>query len=70
MEAIVMMGVNEYAEGFPVYLDIEDNDDRGDPLEEKRLVVLAKNEGGYNCTEVDLLQLIAWLKDNKPELLA
>jgi hypothetical protein len=33
------------------------------------LVIEAINEGGHNSTEVDLLQLIQWLKINRPELL-
>ncbi len=34
-----------------------------------RLVIRAFNEGGYNCTDVDLLDVIDWVKQNKPELL-
>ena len=35
---------------------------------EKRLVITGTNEGGYNCTQVDLLQLLSWVKKNHPEL--
>jgi hypothetical protein len=33
-----------------------------------RLVVKALNEGGYNSTEVDLLELLAWVKKNMPDV--
>jgi hypothetical protein len=55
----VMSGVNEYVEGFDVALE----NLKG------RLVVRAINQGGYDCTYVDLLQLITWLKTHRPELL-
>ena len=54
-----MSNVREYAEGYPVVL----NDERD------RLTISALNEGGHNCTEVDLLEVIAWVKANRPELL-
>jgi hypothetical protein len=31
--------------------------------------VRAFNQGGYDCTDIDLRQLIAWLRVNRPELL-
>ena len=34
-----------------------------------RLVVFALYEGGYNSTAVDLADIIAWVKENKPEML-
>jgi len=34
-----------------------------------RWIIMAKNEEGRNYTEVDLLDLIDWVKKNKPELL-
>ncbi len=36
---------------------------------EARWVVKAQNEGGYNHTRVDLIDVIEWVKINKPELL-
>jgi hypothetical protein len=57
---LVMTGVREYGEEDEVLLDTRDNG---------RLVILASNEGGYNGTSVDLLDIIAWVKKNKPELL-
>ena len=35
---------------------------------EERLVILAKNEGGCNCTEVDLIELLTWVKNNIPDV--
>ena len=59
MGNVEMSNVREYAEGYPVVL----NDERD------RLTISALNEGGHNCTEVDLLEVIAWVKANRPELL-
>lgn len=59
MIPITLHGVREYAEGMDVQLREENG----------RLVVHALNEAGHNCTMVDLLELTAWLKANRPELL-
>lgn len=56
---IPMVGVREHQEELPVSLTERNG----------RQVVYAQNEGGHNCTEVDLLDLIAWLRANKPEVL-
>jgi hypothetical protein len=61
MTATPMFGVREYADGEGVKLDVN---------EHGRTVVVALNEGGYNRTEVDLLDLIDWLRANRPDLLA
>jgi hypothetical protein len=55
----IMHGVTEYAEGLDVKLRMEDNG---------RLIVSARNEGGYNGTSVDLLELLVWLRANRPDL--
>lgn len=55
----IMHGVDEYAEGRPVQLE----------MRQGRLAVLAINQGGFDGTSVDLLQLIAWVRENMPELL-
>jgi hypothetical protein len=34
-----------------------------------RWVIIAYNEGGYNSTEVDLIDVIDWVKGNIPEIL-
>lgn len=57
---IQLDGVNEYMEYYPVNLI---NNERG------RLVIKAFNEGGYNSTEVDLIQLLEWILKNRPDLL-
>ena len=54
----IMEGVREY-EG-PIYLDTSQGG---------RIVVVAYNEGGFNRTEVDLLDLIGWVQKHRPELL-
>lgn len=56
-----MDGVREYAEGYPVELRRDDRNGR--------LVVRALNEGGYNLTDVDLLDLLQWVKAHHPHLL-
>jgi hypothetical protein len=69
---IQMEGVREYAEDYAVHL-VETDGYYVSPNAPRpgagRLAVRALNEGGHNCTEVDLLDLIAWLKANRPELL-
>lgn len=56
MSSEVMKGVREYAEGLDVTL-----------LGGR--IIVARNQGGHDCTKVDVLDLIAWLRKNKPELL-
>ncbi len=56
----MLEGVREYCDELDVKL-VE--------TEQSRLAVKASNEGGFNCTKVDLLDLIAWVKANRPELL-
>ena len=51
--------IREYAEEEEVIVT-----EHGD-----RLVVKSYNEGGYHCTEVDLLDVIEWVKENMPYLL-
>ena len=69
---IELEGVREYCEEYPVLLKqnttthsfVLDKDVLID-----RPVLVGVNEGGYNSVEIDLLDLIEWLKNNKPELL-
>jgi hypothetical protein len=56
-----MEGVREYAEKYEVELVVDE--------ENGRPCVQAWNEGHYNLTRVDLLDLIYWIKTNRPELL-
>ncbi|MBC8320622.1 MAG: hypothetical protein H8E34_07860 [Bacteroidetes bacterium] len=51
--------MTEYCEGYPVEIV-----SRGG-----RLVIEAMNQCGSDCTHVDLIELIKWIKNNKPELL-
>jgi hypothetical protein len=55
----IMDGVTEYEEGMDVELVYENN----------RLAIRASNEAGFCCTLVDLIQLLDWVKTNKPELM-
>ena len=54
-QRIVMKGVREYCEEMDVALS---------RTTEGRLVIEARNEGGYNCTQVDLEDLLDWLRKN------
>jgi hypothetical protein len=70
-----MLGVTEYCEGLDVSLERTSGVYcHGLPEEQwlgrGRLVIQALNEGGYNATQIDLVQLIKWLRANRPELLA
>ena len=55
----VMVGVAEYGEELEVSLGYE----KGRP------VIVALNESGYRCTFVDLIQVLDWVRVNKPELM-
>jgi hypothetical protein len=71
---IVKIDAREYSEGSDVFLRRTNGVYvHGVPEAEwqghGRLVIQAFNEGGHNCTQVDLLHLIKWLRNNRPELL-
>jgi hypothetical protein len=51
---IPLLGVRELTEGYPVELTRDSKTGR--------LAILARNEGGCNITEVDLLDMIGWLR--------
>jgi len=66
-----MIKIHDYAEGLPVEittLNPKDTYPEG-LLKRPRLVIKALNEGGCNCTLVDLIDVLRWVKENKPELL-
>ena len=72
--ATTMPGVSEYSDGLEVSLmQTSGVYCPGLPKEQwpghGRLVIQALNEGGCSSTEVDLVQLIEWLRANHPELL-
>lgn len=58
---VEMDGVREYNDELPVKC-LFDN-----PTQ--RLCVVALNEAGHCSTWVDLLDLLAWLRKNRPDLL-
>lgn len=53
-----LTGVREYSEGQPVELWFDDTIGR--------LTVIARNGGGYDCTNIDLGDLIDWLRSGPP----
>ena len=55
----VVIEAEEYGERFPVCLNLSNGE----------LVVVARNEGGYNSTAVNLKQLLQWVARNAPDLL-
>ncbi len=70
----IMDGVQEYVEEHDVVLCQTEGMSNMPFSEEERKgygrwVVKGVNEGGFNSTEIDLLQLIAWLRKNRPEFL-
>ena len=67
MKAIEMNGVTEYAEGYPVKLNMTAPDETN-PNRPVRIVIEAKNEGGCNITQVDLLELLTWVKANRKDI--
>lgn len=58
--APIMDGVREYGERSPVYFSERING---------RPTIRAYNEGGYSCTDVDLIDVIQWVKKNRADLL-
>jgi hypothetical protein len=68
-----MTGVTEYGECLFVELArtmgaLGDRDDKP-RMGHGRYVIRAYNEAGYCWTEVDVLELVAWLRAHHPELL-
>ena len=63
MKSYIMASVREYGDGMPVELGLIQG-------QQIRPIVVAKNQNGHDCTAIDLLDIIEWVKDNMPELLA
>jgi hypothetical protein len=55
-----MVGVREYGDGLPVKCVKDEND---------RDTIVALNEVGHCATHVDLVDVLKWVRDNRPELL-
>ena len=53
--------IREYAEEMPVRISVS--------AESGRLVIEADNEAGHNGTEVDLVDVLDWVRANRPDLL-
>lgn len=52
--------IREYHEGLPVVII---------PTTSDRWVITAMNECGNNWVDIDLIDVVDWVKHNKPELL-
>jgi hypothetical protein len=59
-DMIVMEGVREHGESDHVWLYEWPGDGRP--------IIRAENEGGFNITLVDLLDVLKWVKAHRPEL--
>lgn len=70
-DEVIMTEIREYAEEYPVQIRLlkEVSEIKGFNKGLGRYVIIAENEGGYNCTSVDLLDVLEWVKKHKPELL-
>lgn len=53
--------IREYYEEYPVEITL--NEKSG------RWCISAENEGGHNGTDVDLVDVVEWVKANRPDLL-
>ena len=53
---MILDGVQDHSEGLDVEIIIHEKTNR--------LVIKAYNEGGYNHTMVDLIQLLDWVETN------
>ena len=62
-----MKSVREYSEGMPVGLALSEGGELDDDAD--RVVLVARLDGGKVYTQVDLEDVIEWLKQNKPEIL-
>lgn len=73
VDTLVMCGVTEYCEEMDVKLAITGGRyaygiKESDHIGYGRAVVKAYNEAGHNSTEVDLLELLRWVAENKPDI--
>lgn len=66
---MIMEGVRAHWENYPVTLQETPHDNEWYPGLGGRLAVIARNEGGYCSTGIDLVDLVEWVKKHMPELL-
>ena len=69
-----MMEIREYNEEMRVEIefllpDKFDSETVKNNLGNGRWIIRAYNEGGHNSVDIDLVDIIDWVKENKPELL-
>lgn len=62
-ESVELTGVHEYVEGYPVTLKRTTREECSG-----RLVIEAINQGGFDSVQIDLLELLSWIKRHRPEL--
>lgn len=71
LEEILMKGVNEYSEGSPVYYAsayYKFDSESFEVIKGHRPIILVIHDNDTSM-KIDLLNLIKWIKENKPELL-
>ncbi len=56
----IKTAIREYSEGMTVEVD----EHKGRPI------IVAWNEGGGNLTQVDIEDVLDWVAENRPEMLA
>lgn len=60
--------IREYNEKLKVFM-IQYNGNYKKPEERNRWVIEAFNNGGHNDVNIGLVDVVEWVKKNKPELL-
>jgi hypothetical protein len=75
-ENVKMTSIREYSEGLPVTIEEYVVTERKSlqlqgraKVGERRITIVASCQAGFDGTQVDLLDLLQWVKENKPELL-
>jgi hypothetical protein len=70
MKNTINTNIREYNEERVVEIDkFDDYEIKDTPELCDRLLLVAFNEGGHNNVRIDLVDIIEWVKKNKPELL-
>jgi hypothetical protein len=67
-----LTAIREYTEQLPVAISVRESRQLGNRWDAGvgRLVIEASNQGGFDGVEVDLLDVIKWVRENRPDLLA
>lgn len=59
-KTLEVIKAKEYVEQYPVELQIGIPHGKSNTYRNSKLIISASNEGGYNGTEVDLVQVLKW----------